>query len=218
MKRSHHVASRTGRGLCSGLDVWLTGFVLMAAALGFAAPVAAQSAARPDGSEVFSDFLACDELDRPDERLVCYDAALKKYKIRFGLLKGTPGELAREDGRTRSLAHRPVVAPGGKRPVLEGGDLRERVDSPVAEKERRHRLAKATPGRIEATIVKARRDPLGYWIFTLDNGQVWKEASGSKLRDSRFEGRLATIRKGMFGSWHIKVKGIGTGGRVIRLR
>lgn len=215
---SYHAAGLLGRRLHGLLGAGLAVGVLAVGLPASTLPAAAQSVARPDGAEVFSDFLACDEIARPDERLICYDAALKKYKLRFGLLKGTPEDLARAQTRSRVLAHRPVIAPVGGQPVLREGDLGEKADSPLEEKTRRHRLAKATPGRVEATIVKARKDPLGYWIFTLDNGQVWKEASGSKLRDSRFQGRLATISKGMFGSWHIKVEGVGASGRVIRLR
>ncbi|GIX15824.1 MAG: hypothetical protein KatS3mg119_0010 [Rhodothalassiaceae bacterium] len=195
---------------------WAAAAAAMLTATGL--PAAAQ---QPSGGEVFSEFLACEAVPDPTEQLICFRTALKKYKARFGLLSGRAEDAARDNpaalpapagGSGRAWARAPAVsAPAPASPPPADA-------SPKAEREYRHALAEATPDRVEGVIVEASRDPLGYWIFTLDNGQVWKEASKSRLRDSSFTGRRATIRKGLFGSWQIKIAGVGASGRVVRIR
>jgi len=176
---------------------------------------------------VFSDFLACEAVPDPTEQLICFRTALKKYKRRFGLSSGRVEDVARDNPaaffnsrqphrKTTRRAGLPSVA---SVPPVSGALPPPVADSPKARREYRQALAEATPKRVEGVIVEARRDQLGYWIFTLDNGQVWKEASKSRLRDSnRFTNRRAVIKKGLFGSWHIKIQGVGSSGRVVRIQ
>ncbi len=197
--------------------------ILVVAASVLLAAAHARAQQQPSAGEVFSEFLACEAVPDPTEQLICFRTALKKYKARFGLLSGRVEDAARENPAALP------VAPAGRKtppPALSAVSPGSAVAappppadaSPKAEREYRHALAQATPDRVEGVIVEATRDPLGYWIFTLDNGQVWKEASKSRLRDSSFTGRRATIRKGLFGSWQIKVEGTGASGRVVRIR
>lgn len=77
----------------------LTGFLL--GALFLASPVSAQE-------DVVSDFLSCDPLVIPAERLTCFDSILKQYKLRYGLLKGDVQSLASENRQ------RPRAVPQGR--------------------------------------------------------------------------------------------------------
>ena len=182
---------------------------------------------QPTAGEVFSEFLACEAVPDPTEQLICFRTALKKYKRRFGLSSGRVEDVARDNPaaffnsrqphrKTTRRAGLPSVASA---PPVAGALPPPVADSPKARREYRQALAEATPKRVEGVIVEARRDQLGYWIFTLDNGQVWKEASKSRLRDSnRFTNRRVVIKKGLFGSWHIKIQGVGSSGRVVRIQ
>ncbi|RMG57905.1 MAG: hypothetical protein D6717_03975 [Gammaproteobacteria bacterium] len=200
----------------------------MAAALAIVQAVPAAAQEQPTAGEVFSEFLACEAVPDPTEQLICFRAALKKYKLRFGVLSGRVEDAARDNPAALLPSSRPRhkaarkggLLPTGPAPAM-AADLPPRppADSPKAEREYRQALAEATPRRVEGVIVEAHRDPLGYWIFTLDNGQVWKEASKSRLRDSsRFTNRRAVIKRGLLGSWRIKIEGMGASGRVTRIR
>ena len=197
---------------------WIAAAGLAVIALVGAGPVRAQQE-RPSGAEVFSEFLACESVPDPTEQLICFRTALKKYKLRFGLLSGRVEDAARDNpaaivgvqGSGRTSSRRAGASPLVSAPPAD--------DSPKARRVYRQALAQSTPKRVEGVIVEARRDPLGYWIFTLDNGQVWKEASKSQLRETnRLVNRRAVIKKGLLGSWHIKIQGIGSSGRVVRIR
>ena len=216
-KRSASGWQRVWLGSISGLLV-----VLMAAIAG-----KGLAQEQPTAGEVFSEFLACEAVPDPTEQLICFRTALKKYKRRFGLLAGRVEDVSRDNPAalptsrrlSRKAGRQANLPPLAAAPTVGEPPASPPSDSPKARRTYRQALAESTPKRVEGVIVEARRDPLGYWIFTLDNGQVWKEASKSHLRDSsRFTNRQAVIKKGLLGSWHIKIQGIGSSGRVVRIR
>ncbi len=190
-----------------------------------AAQVQAAAQKGPSAGEVFSEFLACEAVADHTEQLICFRAALKKYKLRFGLLSGRVEDAARDSPSALSgsrRSHRTAArgaggAPVASAPAAAGALPSPPADSPKARRKYRQALAEATPKRVEGVIVKARRDPLGYWIFTLDNGQVWKEASGARLSGASFAGKHVKIRKGLLGSWYMTVAETHASGRVVRL-
>ncbi len=191
-------AGPTGVGALLLLICMMAPFSVMARA---GTPPAGTS---PAGTEVFSDFLACDGIARPAERLVCYDAALKKYKIRFGLLRGTPEEPARDRGSAGAAAG-------------SGGALASR--GPLAESWRTAPgYGEEAPKRIEGVIVSARTDAAGHWIFRLDNGQVWKASDGTWLRHRDYEGKEVVLKRGWMGGWRLKIKEYKEVGRFKRIR
>ncbi len=180
---------------------------------------------QPTAGEVFSEFLACEAVPDPTEQLICFRTALKKYKRRFGLLSGRVEDVARDNPaalptsrRLSRKGERRVSVPPLASASTVGGTLAPPPsDSPKAQREYRRALAEATPKRVEGVIVEAHRDPLGYWIFTLDNGQVWKEASGARLSGASFAGKHVKIRKGLLGSWYMTIAETHASGRVVRV-
>ncbi|GER06254.1 hypothetical protein GCM10007972_09680 [Iodidimonas muriae] len=75
---------------------------------------------------VVSDFLGCDPLIIPAERLACYDTVLKQYKLKYGLIDGSPDAIAKADkSRPRSF---PKASPPGAVPHGYVGE--ERLGTP----------------------------------------------------------------------------------------
>lgn len=55
-------------------------------------------------------------------------------------------------------------------------------------------------------------------MFKLENGQVWRSIdSGSTLRGVTLTNPQVTIRKGVFGTWYLKVEGYNTSVKVERV-
>lgn len=98
-----------------------TGVILLAAAAMGATPAMAQS-----NTDVLSDFLACDAIDAPADRLTCFETTLKLYKIRYGLLRSDPESLARSD---RARPDRSLGADRGRRAGQPGAVPRGEVGS-----------------------------------------------------------------------------------------
>ena len=166
-----------------------------------AGPARAQQE-QPTGAEVLSEFLACDALAMPADRLICYETALKVMKRRFGL----------SDGRDRSVDLAPLLR------SRRGGALSE----PPSARGRRapaSLVAEDSSGkRFEATIVSATTDQVGHWIFTLDNGQVWKATDGTWLKHTNYEGKTVIAKRGWMGGWRFKIKEDKEVGRFKRIR
>ncbi len=157
---------------------------------------------QPSGAEVFSEFLACDALNLPTDRLICYETALKAMKHRFGVAdeRDTGADLA---------------------PLLEN----RRGGSALTRPSRRNApaslgaMAEQDMGkRFEATIVSARTDRVGHWVFTLDNGQVWKAADGTWLKHTDYEGKTIIAKRGWMGGWRFKILDYREVGRFKRVR
>lgn len=157
---------------------------------------------QPTAGEVFSEFLACDALSLPTDRLICYETALKVMKRRFGVTGGR--------GADRDLA--PLL---GNR---SGDSTWARPSGRRAPPSARAMAEEEMGRRFEATIVAARTDQVGHWIFTLDNGQVWKAADGTWLKHTDYEGKTVVAKRGWMGGWRFKILDYREVGRFKRIR
>ncbi len=157
---------------------------------------------QPTAGEVFSEFLACDALAMPADRLICYETALKVMKRRFGL----------SDGRDTSVDFAPLLRPRRGEAPSETPAVRS-MGAPSS------LVAEDNSGkRFEATIVSATTDQVGHWIFTLDNGQVWKAMDGTWLKHTNYEGMTVIAKRGWTGGWRFKIKEHKEVGRFKRIR
>jgi hypothetical protein len=59
----------------------------------------------------------------------------------------------------------------------------------------------------EATIVKVRQHHDGRFSVELNNGQIWRETQGSKVRTPK-AGQLVEVRKGKVGGYRMKIEGV----------
>jgi hypothetical protein len=97
------------------------------------------------------------------------------------------------------VAPPPVAAP--VQPEAQFGA--ERLDKPT-------RDAAGQPAQIDeikGTITSFSFLPNGRVLVTLSNGQVWRQIDGDNERFKGKEGELATIERGIFGSYNLTVEG-----------
>lgn len=190
----------------------------------FALAAAASVPALAQETEILSDFLACDAMSAPAERLTCFDATLKQYKLKYGLLNSSPEAVAKADeGRSRAVPQPRVAAEdigaaysgsgakdrqAGQEDTSSGG--RDRKNSDRA----RIAAAKVADGDFSAVIVAVEKSVLGYLVFTLDNGQVWRETDGSPLPQGNMLNKTARFDKNFIGGWRMKIDGVAGFARV----
>lgn len=132
--------------------------------------------------DAVSDFLSCDPLVIPSERLACFDSILKQYKLKYGLLDGSAQNLAQESlSRPRAVPQGRVNAEslGG---VYAPGNVKANPDQ--------------IPEEFEATIIRTWKVGVTDYV-ELDNGTVWKESGGKNLRSAGNE--QVRVSKGLFG-------------------
>lgn len=58
----------------------------------------------------------------------------------------------------------------------------------------------------------------GETVFKLQNGQVWKQAESGRLVIKSIVSPVATIKSGMFNSWHLRVEGYNKNVQVERIQ
>ncbi|GIX15825.1 MAG: hypothetical protein KatS3mg119_0011 [Rhodothalassiaceae bacterium] len=178
------------------------GTLLAASALLLATAGARAQQEQPTGAEVLSEFLACDALALPADRLICYETALKAMKRRFGL-----GGEGRGGADLAPLLSHDRAGPAPGAPVRRT-PLVPRMAAGADEQ----------TDAFEATIVSAATDQVGHWIFTLDNGQVWKAADGTWLKHPDYAGKTVIAKRGWMGGWRFKIKEDKEVGRFKRIR
>lgn len=169
--------------------------------------------AHGQSNEILSDFLACDALSGPTERLACYDATMRQHKLKYGLLDSNAESVAAAEStvdRTVDNAQietRPRPGPGvDGRGAASSGDARDgnRVGRQPA-----LQSPNVLPDEFSARIIRTWRE--GYdQLVELDNGSVWRGAGGIALRVSGNE--EVRVFKGTFGNMRMK---IGDSGRVV---
>lgn len=60
--------------------------------------------------------------------------------------------------------------------------------------------------QIDGTIKSARRDPLGAWVITLQDGSVWTQTDDYPGLDPR-PGKKAVVKRGTFGTFWLSIPG-----------
>jgi len=135
------------------------------------------------------DLLACDKIKKADDRLACFNTIVEKLKENPDAFKRNSSDNARgRDGKTT-------------------GNSREFGKTYVPQN---------TPDKIVAKVKRYWQNYYGKWHFYLENGQIWKETSGSHMKLTR-KVEQVKIKKGAFGGYLIVIKGAATTGRVKRI-
>ncbi|QKX18630.1 hypothetical protein [Microbulbifer sp. YPW1] len=91
------------------------------------------------------------------------------------------------------------------------GSLQKHAEQQFGQEQKQ--AVEEAPESITATITKAEEGAYGKFIFTLDNGQVWRQTDTKRsiLRD----GDQVTVERGALGSFRMRKT---TGGRTMRVK
>lgn len=77
-------------------------------------------------------------------------------------------------------------------------------------------LTEDSADKIEAKVVKAKKNPYGYIKLTLDNGQVWQQTAGRRFKVKTDD--MVRIERSLLGSFKIYKSGSDTGFKFKRLK
>jgi hypothetical protein len=147
------------------------------------------SAARADIPEI----VACADKADPKARLACYDAAVVKLK----------GELAETENRERSLF-------GFKMPFTSA--------EPDSGEDAKPKLSPRNVNEIDANVTSWKVTPIGHFILTLDNDQVWLVKDSRPVPLSAGKDTRVAIVRNMMGGFYMGVNGVNNDLSVIRIK
>ncbi|WP_281299696.1 MULTISPECIES: hypothetical protein [unclassified Iodidimonas] len=153
---------------------------------------------------VLSDFLSCDPLIIPAERLGCYDSLLKKYKIRYGLIEATPEAIAEaERDRPRQITS-PRAVPQGRvgEENLGADDQGKTTRGSFVTK-----LATAEDLTLplETKIMDFAQNRAGDFKIRISEGFVFESAGGRIPDDINAKGQTILLTKNFLGQWRMKL-------------
>lgn len=150
-----------------------------------AAPAWAAKPAAPYRAPAVQAVLECQKTADDTQRLACFDAAVA------AMAKAeTAGDLVTIDREQRRAARRQAF--GLTLPslsFLDRGEKPEEVD------------------RLTAKAAAVSQDPYGKWTIRLDDGAVWRQIDDNRLDRPAHVGSTIEIRKGVLGSFVMKVDG-----------
>jgi hypothetical protein len=161
------------------------------AALLFAAPLAGaldDTGAGAAGDSVVADVLQCKSIAESADRLLCFDTLAEAVSERDTANSGSAGDEAGEQ-----------VLPPLRDDVGKAGT----GDEPAEE----------YSGRVTSCEIS---EASGRWIFTFDNGQIWRQSNIQRLpfRECDF---AVTLRRDVFG-YKLEIPSANRSVRVARLR
>jgi hypothetical protein len=125
-----------------------------------------------------ADLESCANLEDPQARLACYDAAsqgLQEEKLASPPVEAAP-------------AGESVESPAAEDSAPAWDAIGEEQPGPEDEKEQSLRLA----------LTDCRKGPTGKWYFYFDDGQVWKQKDNDRFSTKNCDGEVA-ISKDFFG-------------------
>jgi len=165
--------------------------------------------------DVSEGLRACARQAEDVARLKCYDSEMQRLAA---AVQASPAPVHSGSSMAGSTMAVPPPTPAAPVPSVEmspeqafgyrGSIARDEVDK---RKEQR-----ATLERLEAVVAKVERKPLGEFVLTFENGQVWTQKEPD-LRARVKVGDTVTIRRASLGSFLMVVPG-GRSTQVARVR
>jgi len=150
------------------------------------------------------DYLKCSLIADLSPRLACYDAVSASLR-----------QAVQAPAQVAPTGQAPTTdAPAQATPPAESSA--EDRSSFGAQHLRRDQKPEE-PDEIRVLVTSWRTSPLGKMVFTTEDGQVWRQSDSNRVfpRTEQFH---ATIKKGMMGSFFLKIDGIRRNIRVKRIR
>lgn len=146
-------------------------------------PALAQAPASPPAS--IQAVIACKAIEDAAQRLACYDEAVPKMAQ-----AEASGDVVSVDREQRRAVRRQAF--GLQLPSLSIFDRGERTEE---------------LDRVTLKVTGAHREGNGRWVITLETGAVWRQIDDVDPVHEPHAGSTAEIRKGMLGSFFMKVDG-----------
>ena len=158
-----------------------------------------------------SDLQVCAGLGTAEERLACFEALARQERQSTADDFATPRAAER-----REAQNPPVSAEQARAAIGEEHIIQDRRDADSAS-EARSAAEQAAEG-ITFAVSRARQDGERRWIFSMDDGQIWREIEPSTLRFPRSGEFNVVIDRGRMGDYRLRVEGKGRRTRVVRLK
>lgn len=159
----------------------------LSAAAGLACSILAGAALAeaPFRAPAVQSVLDCRKIDDATQRLACYDKAVSVMQT-----AEDTGDLVSVDRQQRTAArHQAFGLTLPTLSFLDRGEKPEEVD------------------HITAKVVSAWQVAYGKWVVRLDDGAVWRQIDDNVLDHPVHAGSVAEIRRGVLGSFTIKIDG-----------
>lgn len=161
-----------------------------------AAPAGAQGQEDPYG--------ACAALTQDAQRLDCFDTTYAQSQSSQAARERVAAEQAQRAEQMREQEFGLSVSERQeRREEVAGADPAAAEDLARLEQD----AARAREFSVEATIAEIWQDGARKRILRLDNGQLWRETSGSTLRNRVQEGWQGTITRHWSGAYEIRFEG-----------
>ncbi len=170
--------------------------------------------------------LSCRDLADADERLACLDQAVDAL-ARLRPAPPSPTAVAQAD------AEAPVAPSVSPPEPAANAAAPTRVAEPTAstantgddfgaeDLQENRKWTQDGPQTIESRAIRIETAPGGSLIFTLENGQVWRQLDADStapyIRRSD-DGHAVTIKRAALGSYRLKIEGVRQGLRVRRVQ
>lgn len=175
-------------------------------AFGFLA-VAVPGASAQDEDQI-KDLLACDKIQKAEDKLECFNAVIE-------ILKQQEAEKeTRSNSAESNLARRRSVDVSAARRSdfgFSAEEIERRKNAGRSDK-------KKDPKQQVFRFTRAWQDLVGKYYFLMENGQVWKETGGSHLVVPK-RAKTIRIKRNVMGGYYAYIEGMnGRRGQVKRLR
>jgi len=150
------------------------------------------------------DYLKCSEIVDLSPRLACYDA------VSAALQQGPQDQVETAPAAEAPAATSPVASADT---AESNAEFRANFGAQHIARE----PEQEEPDEIRVLVTSWSTSPLGKMIFTTEDGQIWRQSDSNRVfpRSEQFS---ATIKKGMMGSFFLKIDGIRRAIRVKRVR
>ncbi len=157
----------------------------MVLAYALVAPACVSALESPGPAPAIQSVLQCRKVADSADRLACFDKAVAAMEH-----AEATGDLVTVDREQRRAARHQAF--GLSLPTLsflDRGEKPEDVD------------------RIDAKVTSASQNPYGRWTIRLDDGAVWRQLGDDTLVRAPHPGSTAEIRRGVLGSFTMKIDG-----------
>ena len=186
-------------------------------------------AQQESSTDINAQLLACDKLIQPADRLACFNAVAQTLKEGPAAVPAVdvhdaasivdssgpeliPEVASRATKQSTTVPSQPSVhavqAPAQKSAEAPVSDEVHDFGRDSMRTENRNKVNKKQEVTIQATIVRAWTHHDERFSVELDNGQIWRETSGSRISRRIKIGRTVEIKQGTLGSYRMNIEGI----------